>query len=71
MSNSQDFFDFAAYVGLTKHLGGVAATDRLLAQCQVGAGKIVLDVGCGAGQPHATSPGRTAVTSWGSTSKRR
>jgi len=43
------FFDFAAYVGLTKHLGGVAATDDLLELCHVGKDKYVLDVGCGVG----------------------
>jgi len=49
MENEQTFFDFAAYVGLTKHLGGVTATDELLELCHVREGKYVLDVGCGAG----------------------
>jgi ubiquinone/menaquinone biosynthesis C-methylase UbiE len=44
------FFDFAAEVGLTKHLGGIAATDKLAELCHIEAGKVVLDVGCGAGQ---------------------
>lgn len=47
--NTQDFFDFAAYVGLTKHLGGLAATDELVELCHIGPGNYVLDVGCGAG----------------------
>ena len=44
------FFDFAAEVGLTKHLGGLEATEKLLKLCQVGEGSYILDVGCGAGQ---------------------
>ena len=48
MENEQGFFDFAAYVGLTKHLGGVAATDDLVELCHIGEGRYVLDVGCGA-----------------------
>lgn len=57
MNNSQvsierdqpGFFDFAAEVGLTKHIGGVAATDALVALCHIDQGSYVLDVGCGAG----------------------
>jgi ubiquinone/menaquinone biosynthesis C-methylase UbiE len=49
MNHEQDFFDFAAYVGLTKHLGGVAATDDLVELCHIGEGSYVLDVGCGVG----------------------
>jgi arsenite methyltransferase len=49
MENEQTFFDFAAEVGLTKHLGGVGATEELIELCHIGEGKYVLDVGCGAG----------------------
>jgi len=49
MENRHAFFDFAAYVGLTKHLGGVEATEELIALCHIGKGSYVLDVGCGAG----------------------
>jgi arsenite methyltransferase len=49
MENEQTFFDFAAEVGLTKHLGGVRATEELIELCHIGEGKYVLDVGCGAG----------------------
>lgn len=49
MGREQTFFDFAAAVGLTKHLGGVEATDELAALCGIRAGSYVLDVGCGAG----------------------
>ena len=49
MENEQGFFDFAAYVGLTKHLGCMAATDDLVNLCHIGEGRYVLDVGCGAG----------------------
>jgi len=50
MEKEQTFFDFAAEVGLTKHLGGAGATDELAALCRIEASKTVLDVGCGAGQ---------------------
>jgi SAM-dependent methyltransferase len=43
------FFDFAAEVGLTKHIGGLEATEALIELCHIGEGKYVLDVGCGAG----------------------
>lgn len=49
MDNKQHFFDFAAEVGLTKHFGGVGRTEELVELCHIGAGKVVLDVGCGAG----------------------
>ena len=49
MENKQTFFDFAAEVGLTKHPGGVGATEELIELCHIGEGKYVLDVGCGAG----------------------
>jgi arsenite methyltransferase len=43
------FFDFAAEVGLTKHIGGVEATDALAELCHIGQGSYILDVGCGVG----------------------
>jgi ubiquinone/menaquinone biosynthesis C-methylase UbiE len=49
MENEQTFFDFAAEVGLTKHLGGAEATDRLAELCHLSKNSYVLDVGCGAG----------------------
>jgi SAM-dependent methyltransferase len=49
MAQEESFFDFAAEVGFTKHLGGVAATDELARLCQIGPDSHVLDVGCGAG----------------------
>jgi SAM-dependent methyltransferase len=42
-------FDFAAQVGLTKHMGGLEATEEMVAQCHIEEGKLVLDVGCGVG----------------------
>jgi SAM-dependent methyltransferase len=47
--HQKNFFDFAAEVGLTKHIGGVEATDALIALCHIGEGSYVLDVGCGVG----------------------
>jgi arsenite methyltransferase len=49
MEKEQHFFDFAAEVGLTKHLGGLEATEELVELCHIDGGKYVLDVGCGAG----------------------
>jgi len=52
MKIQQTFFDFAAEVGLTKHIGGLEATEVLLELCHISKGKYVLDVGCGAGVTH-------------------
>ncbi len=49
MTQEQHFFDFAAEVGLTKHMGSVEATDKLANLCHIESGDEVLDVGCGAG----------------------
>lgn len=49
MKETPGFFDFAAEVGLTKHIGGVAATEMLIDLCHIGKGSKVLDVGCGVG----------------------
>lgn len=49
MRNEPGFFDFAAQVGLTKHIGGVEATEALLQLCHVDGNSYVLDVGCGVG----------------------
>ncbi len=49
MKNKPTFFDFAADVGLTKHLGGLKATEEIIGSCHIGKGQYVLDVGCGVG----------------------
>jgi ubiquinone/menaquinone biosynthesis C-methylase UbiE len=49
MDDKQGFFDFAAEVGLTKHFGGIAATEELAELCHIDQGSNVLDVGCGVG----------------------
>jgi arsenite methyltransferase len=43
------YLDMQAYVGITKHIGGRAATDELLARCPVDKAREVLIVGCGIG----------------------
>jgi ubiquinone/menaquinone biosynthesis C-methylase UbiE len=43
------FFDFAAEVGLTKHIGGIEATETLIELCHIGQESYILDVGCGVG----------------------
>jgi arsenite methyltransferase len=49
MREQPGFFDFAAEVGLTKHIGGVEATEALVRLCAINKDKYVLDVGCGVG----------------------
>jgi arsenite methyltransferase len=49
MNKQKEFFDFAAKVGLTKHIGGIEATEMLIELCQISKDKHILDVGCGAG----------------------
>ncbi|MFO7742828.1 MAG: methyltransferase domain-containing protein [Anaerolineae bacterium] len=49
MKSEEQFFDFAAEAGLTKHLGGVEATDELAHLCRIDEDSYVLDVGCGVG----------------------
>ena len=46
MNNPPTFFDFAAEVGLTKHIGGIQATEALIELCHIGKDSYVLDVGC-------------------------
>jgi ubiquinone/menaquinone biosynthesis C-methylase UbiE len=43
-------FDYQAEVGLTKHMGGLEATEKFIHQCEIGPEDSVLDVGCGVGQ---------------------
>jgi ubiquinone/menaquinone biosynthesis C-methylase UbiE len=43
------YFSLQADVGLTKHIGGVKATDELIDLCEIKRGTYVLDVGCGVG----------------------
>ncbi|HMN29762.1 MAG TPA: class I SAM-dependent methyltransferase [Caldilineaceae bacterium] len=43
------FLDMQAAVGITKHPGGYAASDELLALCHIEQAREVLNVGCGIG----------------------
>jgi SAM-dependent methyltransferase len=43
------YFDLHAYVGTTKHMGGLSTTQELIALCHVSEDTYVLDVGCGVG----------------------
>jgi ubiquinone/menaquinone biosynthesis C-methylase UbiE len=43
------FLDMQAEVGITKHVGGIAATNELLSRCQIEEARDVLNVGCGIG----------------------
>lgn len=46
---ARGYFNFLAKVGLTKHLGSMAATRKLVELCRLDSGKYVLEVGCGVG----------------------
>jgi SAM-dependent methyltransferase len=43
------YLDFQAEVGITKHVGGFAATDELLSLCHIENAREVLNIGCGIG----------------------
>jgi arsenite methyltransferase len=43
------YLDMQAYVGITKHNGGLEATDELLSLCHIEEAREVLNVGCGIG----------------------
>jgi arsenite methyltransferase len=43
------YFELQAYVGTTKHLGGLESTKELINLCRIDGNSYVLDVGCGAG----------------------
>jgi ubiquinone/menaquinone biosynthesis C-methylase UbiE len=46
---SVNFLDMQAYVGITKHIGGIEATNELLSLCHIEDAREVLNVGCGIG----------------------
>jgi cyclopropane fatty-acyl-phospholipid synthase-like methyltransferase len=48
-SPSVNFLDMQARIGITKHVGGIEATDELLALCHIGDARETLNVGCGIG----------------------
>ncbi len=49
MIHTNQFFDFAAQIGLTKHLGGQEATKEIIDRTHITPLSYVLDVGCGVG----------------------
>jgi SAM-dependent methyltransferase len=44
------YVELLAYLGITRHLGGWAATTELSQLCEIGRDKWILDVGCGVGR---------------------
>ena len=44
-----DAADIWEKLGITEHLGGMNATERLLESCRIKRGSHVLDIGCGTG----------------------
>jgi ubiquinone/menaquinone biosynthesis C-methylase UbiE len=49
LEKARDYFEYLAKLGLTKHIGSMAATRRLVELCHISSGDRVLDVGCGVG----------------------
>jgi SAM-dependent methyltransferase len=47
--DAQLYFEFLAKLGVTKHIGSMDATRRLVDLCHIESGDHVLDVGCGVG----------------------
>jgi arsenite methyltransferase len=43
------YFELQAYLGMTRHMGGLKATRELIELCHINQGEYVLVVGCGAG----------------------
>lgn len=43
------YFELQAYIGTTKHMGGLETTRELIELCGINEDTFVLDVGCGAG----------------------
>ena len=48
------YFELQAYIGTTKHMGGLETTQELIELCHIGKDTYVLDVGCGAGATAST-----------------
>jgi SAM-dependent methyltransferase len=46
---AREYFELLADAGITKHLGSMEATHKLVELCRIDDGKYVLDVGCGVG----------------------
>ncbi|MGD9029738.1 MAG: class I SAM-dependent methyltransferase, partial [Anaerolineae bacterium] len=49
MERATEYFAYLARLGLTKHIGSMDATRRLIELCHIGRGDLVLDVGTGVG----------------------
>lgn len=47
---SKFYFEFQGVIGVTKHMGGLKATEELIELCSIKKNKYVLDVGCGLGR---------------------
>lgn len=43
------YFAFLADIGVTKHVGGLKATEEMFGLCHINANSYILDVGCGIG----------------------
>lgn len=43
------YFELQAYIGTTKHMGGLETTKALIALCHIGKDSCILEIGCGVG----------------------
>jgi ubiquinone/menaquinone biosynthesis C-methylase UbiE len=46
---AENYFEFVAQLGMTKHYGSMDATRELIELCHISSGHLVLEVGCGVG----------------------
>jgi arsenite methyltransferase len=49
LASEDAYFELQAFIGTTKHMGGLKATQELTELCHITQDSYVLDVGCGAG----------------------
>lgn len=45
-----NYLELLSHLGVTRHLGGLKATNELIELCRMEKGKLILDVGCGTGK---------------------
>ena len=50
MQKENDYFDIQADMGITKHMGGRRATEKLVVLAHIKKGDTILEIGCGVGR---------------------
>ena len=64
--SAEDYFNFLAKIGLTKHYGSLDATRELVELTGLEAGQRVIDLGCGAGATPVNLAQELGTTVYGS-----